>query len=186
MEKYGLDPAHYYTAPGLSWDALLKMTGVELELLTDQDMHLFIEKGMRSGIDGEQAVREDEQPAGGRLGPKQAEQINHVPGRERPVRLGHEPAAAQRRLQVEEGDAHRRANPEAERKPADRVDLGGGLGVLGGAPRSPQQLPACAREKGGLGGADVRIPRKMMRDLGLDFPNFIWAISSIVFVSHQL
>ena len=35
--KYGLDPAHYYSAPGLSWDALLKKTGVELELLTDLD-----------------------------------------------------------------------------------------------------------------------------------------------------
>ena len=50
QEKYGLDPAHYYSAPGLSWDALLKKTGVELELLTDLDMHLFIERGMRGGF----------------------------------------------------------------------------------------------------------------------------------------
>ena len=50
QEKYGLDPAHYYSAPGLSWDALLKKTGVELELLTDLDMHLFIKRGMRGGI----------------------------------------------------------------------------------------------------------------------------------------
>ena len=50
QEKYRLDPAHYYSAPGLSWDALLKKTGVELELLTDLDMHLFIERGMRGGI----------------------------------------------------------------------------------------------------------------------------------------
>jgi len=50
QEKYGLDPAHYYSAPGLSWDALLKKTGVELELLTDLDVHLFIERGMRGGI----------------------------------------------------------------------------------------------------------------------------------------
>ena len=49
-EKYGLDPAHYYSVPGLSWDALLKKTGVELELLTDMDMHLMIERGMRGGI----------------------------------------------------------------------------------------------------------------------------------------
>ena len=47
QEKYGLDPAHYYSALGLSWDALLKKTGVELELLTDMDMHLFIERGTR-------------------------------------------------------------------------------------------------------------------------------------------
>ena len=50
MEQYGLDPAHYYTLPGLSWDALLKKTGVELELLTDLEMYLFIERGMRCGI----------------------------------------------------------------------------------------------------------------------------------------
>ena len=50
MKHYSLDPAHYVTSPGLSWDALLKKTGVELELLTDYDQHLFIEKGMRGGI----------------------------------------------------------------------------------------------------------------------------------------
>ena len=49
-KTYGLDPAHYITSPGLSWDALLKHTGVKLELLTDVDKYLFIEKGMRGGI----------------------------------------------------------------------------------------------------------------------------------------
>lgn len=43
-------PAHYYTSPGLSWDTRLKKMGVELELLTDCDQHLFIKKGMHSGI----------------------------------------------------------------------------------------------------------------------------------------
>ena len=50
LTSYGLDPAHYYTSPGLAWDAMLKMTGVELELLTDPDMHLFIEEGIRGGV----------------------------------------------------------------------------------------------------------------------------------------
>ena len=50
LETYGLDPAHYITSPGLSWDALLKHTGVELELLTDVNKYLFIEKGLRGGI----------------------------------------------------------------------------------------------------------------------------------------
>ncbi|XP_034266860.1 uncharacterized protein LOC117661806 [Pantherophis guttatus] len=50
MQQYGLDPAHYYSSPGLSWDALLKKTGVELDLFTDHDQHLFIEKGKRGGI----------------------------------------------------------------------------------------------------------------------------------------
>ena len=49
-DSYKLDPLHYYTAPGLSWDALLKHTQIDLELLTDMDMHLFIEKSMRGGI----------------------------------------------------------------------------------------------------------------------------------------
>ena len=50
LNYYGLDPCHYFSSPGLSWDALLKMTGIELELISDIDMHLFIEKGMRGGI----------------------------------------------------------------------------------------------------------------------------------------
>ena len=50
QEQHGLDPAHYFTSPGLSWDALLKKTGVELELLTDLQMHLFVERGMGGGI----------------------------------------------------------------------------------------------------------------------------------------
>ena len=48
--NYGLDPAHYYTAPGLSWDAMLRYTKVKLELITDIDMYLMIEKGIRGGV----------------------------------------------------------------------------------------------------------------------------------------
>ena len=44
------DPAHYVTAPGLAWNAMLKMTGINLELITDIDQQLFIEKGMCGGI----------------------------------------------------------------------------------------------------------------------------------------
>ena len=50
LDYYGLDPCHYFSFPGLSWDAMLKMTGIELDLSSDIDMHLFIEKGMRRGI----------------------------------------------------------------------------------------------------------------------------------------
>ena len=50
QEQYGLDPAHYYTSPGLSWDAIFKKTGVELELLTDLEKYLFVERRMRGGI----------------------------------------------------------------------------------------------------------------------------------------
>lgn len=50
MEAYGLDPAHYYTTPGLTFDAMLKHTNVTLELLTDVDKLLFIERGIRGGI----------------------------------------------------------------------------------------------------------------------------------------
>ena len=50
MAYYELDPCHYYTGPGLAWQAALKMTEVKLELLTDLDMHLFIEEGQRGGV----------------------------------------------------------------------------------------------------------------------------------------
>jgi len=50
MSHYKLDPAWYYTSPGLAWDAALKMTQVKLELLSDPDMLLMIENGIRGGI----------------------------------------------------------------------------------------------------------------------------------------
>ena len=50
LKYYELDPCHYFSAPGLSWDAMLKMTGIELEKISDIDQYLFIEKGLRGGI----------------------------------------------------------------------------------------------------------------------------------------
>ena len=47
---YGLEPVHYYSLPGLSWDAALKHSGVKLDLITDIDMYLMVEKGIRGGI----------------------------------------------------------------------------------------------------------------------------------------
>ena len=50
LEKYELNPVHYITAPSLANDAMLKMMGVSLKLLTDINMHLFFEKGIRGGV----------------------------------------------------------------------------------------------------------------------------------------
>ncbi|XP_072019741.1 uncharacterized protein [Amphiura filiformis] len=50
LKNYKLDPCWYYTAPGLSYDAMLKTTGVKLELLVDYDMAMMIEKGIRGGV----------------------------------------------------------------------------------------------------------------------------------------
>ena len=47
---YELDPCHYFTAPGLSWDAMLKTTKIKLELLTDIDMYNFFKSGIRGGL----------------------------------------------------------------------------------------------------------------------------------------
>ena len=55
LKRYKLDPAHFYTSPGLAWKACLKHTGIKLELLTDPDMLLMFERGIRGGIT--QAVR---------------------------------------------------------------------------------------------------------------------------------
>ena len=50
LKHYNLDPAHYYTSPGLAWDACLKETKQELQLLHDYDMLMMFEKGIRGGI----------------------------------------------------------------------------------------------------------------------------------------
>ena len=50
LKIYGLDPVYYFTAPGLAWDACLKMTSVKLELLSDSNMLLMFEEGIRGGI----------------------------------------------------------------------------------------------------------------------------------------
>ena len=50
LRHYKLDPVHFYTSPGLAWKACLKQTGIKLELLTDPDMLLMFERGIRGGI----------------------------------------------------------------------------------------------------------------------------------------
>ena len=50
LDYYGIDPCHYFSSPGLSWNVMLKMTKIELDLISDIEIHLFIEKGMRGGI----------------------------------------------------------------------------------------------------------------------------------------
>ncbi len=49
-KTYGLDALHYYTSPGLAWDAMLKRTKVRLDLISDPDMYLMIERGIRGGV----------------------------------------------------------------------------------------------------------------------------------------
>ena len=50
INVYELDPAHFLSLPGLAWQACLKKTNIELELLTDYDMLLMVEEGIRGGI----------------------------------------------------------------------------------------------------------------------------------------
>ena len=49
LKFYGLDSCHYFSSPGLSWDAMLKMTGVKLEKKSDIAKYLFIKKGLTGG-----------------------------------------------------------------------------------------------------------------------------------------
>ena len=49
IKEYELDPAHFLSLPGLAWQAFLKKTNIELELLTDYDMLLMVEEGIRGG-----------------------------------------------------------------------------------------------------------------------------------------
>ena len=50
LTTYGLDPAYYVSAPQLSWDAMLKITGVSIELITDPAMFRMIDSGIRGGV----------------------------------------------------------------------------------------------------------------------------------------
>ena len=50
IKEYELGPAHFLSLPGLAWQACLKKTNIELELLTDYDMLLMVEEGIRGGI----------------------------------------------------------------------------------------------------------------------------------------
>ena len=50
LKYYGLDPSHYFSSPELNWDAVLKMTGVKLEKISDIEKYLFIEKGLRGAV----------------------------------------------------------------------------------------------------------------------------------------
>ena len=50
LEYYRLYPCHYFDLPGLSWDAMLKMNGVKLDLISDTGMHLIKEKGIKGEI----------------------------------------------------------------------------------------------------------------------------------------
>ena len=50
LKDYGLDPCHYFSSPGVSWDAMLKMAGVQLETINNIEIHLFLKKRMRGGV----------------------------------------------------------------------------------------------------------------------------------------
>ena len=50
LKSYGLCPSNYLSATALSSDAMLNMTKVELELISDPDIYIFFEKGMRKGV----------------------------------------------------------------------------------------------------------------------------------------
>ena len=50
LNFYRLDPCHYFSSPRMSWETMLKITGIKLEKISDIDKYLFIEKGSRGGI----------------------------------------------------------------------------------------------------------------------------------------
>ena len=50
LKYYDLDTCHYFSTPGLSWDAMLKMARVTLEKISDPDKYMFFEQGMRVGL----------------------------------------------------------------------------------------------------------------------------------------
>ena len=57
LKVYNLDPAHFFSAPNLSWDAMLITIRAEIGLLTDIEMLLFCERAIRGGVNGIGALR---------------------------------------------------------------------------------------------------------------------------------
>ena len=49
-DYYNLDPAHYFSCPRFAWDAMLQMTYINLELITDIDIYQLVETGLRGGV----------------------------------------------------------------------------------------------------------------------------------------
>ena len=62
LQHYKLDSVHFYTSPGLAWKACLKCTGTRLELLTDPDLLLMSECGIRGGITQDKYAAANKQP----------------------------------------------------------------------------------------------------------------------------
>ena len=159
LRQYGLDPAHYYTSPGLSWDALLKKTGVVLELLTDYDQHLFIEKGTRGGISmvSKRHAKANNHLVDGYNPEKPSSHIlyldaNNLYGR------GHEPAITHERLPVDRrlraaGQSHCRSSSRRSRGLYTR----GGPGVPRRASRRAQCISADTGSHGGSEKVDVGV-----------------------------
>ena len=117
QEQYGLDLAHYLTSPGLSWDALLKKTRLELDFLTDIDMHLFVERGMRGGISMvSKTCAKVNNPLVPEYDPSKPKKIHHVSRRKQPLRMGNEQAPPEKRFQMETCYVHRGRDPEEKRK----------------------------------------------------------------------
>ena len=50
LSYYGLDPVYSYTLPNFAFDAMLKLTGIEIDLVYDQEMYEMIESGLRGGM----------------------------------------------------------------------------------------------------------------------------------------
>ena len=106
IKNYNLDPAHYYTAPGLTWDAALKLTEAKLELLSDPDMLLMVEKGIRGGISmiRNRYGKANNKYMGDRFDNKRAFQIYDVFRCEQPLRMGNEKASSYTWFQMDEGE----------------------------------------------------------------------------------
>ena len=105
LQYHRLDPAHYFTSPGLSWDAMLKMTGIKLELMTDVDMFQFIAKGMRGGV-SYIAHRHGEANNSICLITTLRNQVSNSCIWTPIIRMGHEPMLAHRRVQMVDTNAN--------------------------------------------------------------------------------
>ena len=102
LATYKLDPAHYFTAPSLSWDAMLKLIGVKLQLVDDPDMYLIAESGIQDGVSMSTKNMQWQTTLWLKISMQASQPTTNVLGCQQPLRLGNVSKAIRERVRLDD------------------------------------------------------------------------------------